>query len=184
MYEDVVWLQCKWDFYLGLFGSHENTELLSDLAQTSFKIVEESLRSDMTMAICRLGDPSRSTVKGKTFENLSLDTLIKGCGEVKNTTSLLKDFRSASKPVRDYRNKGIGHNDLNTSIRATDNPLPGISRSQIDKILELAWQILNVIYQNFVPGTGLGSRVLVMSDADTLIYWLKLARKYGNKGIE
>jgi hypothetical protein len=184
VYEDVVWLQCKWDFYIGLFSSRENTDLLSDLAQTSFKIIEESLRADMTMTICRLGDPSRSTIKGKTFDNLSLETLIERCDKVKNVTSLLQDFRSASKPVRDYRNKGVGHNDLNTSIRPTDNPLPGISRSQIDKTLKLAWQILNVIYQHFVPDTELGAGVRVISGADTLIYWLKLAHEYRNKGIK
>ena len=184
VYWDVVWLQCKWDFYLGLFGSRENTDLLSDLAQTPFKIIEESLRSDMAMAICRLRDPSRSTINGKTFDNLSLETLIERSGKVKDAASLLQDFRSASKSVHDYRNKGVAHNDLSSSIRPTDNPLPGIGRSQIDKILKLSWQILNMVYQNFVSGTELSSRVLVMSSADTLIYWLKLARECGSKGIK
>lgn len=135
------------------------------------------------MAICRLGDPARSAVKGKKFDNLSLETLIEECGKVNDVTSLLRDFRNASKPVRDYRNKGVGHNDLNTAIRPTDNPLPGIRRSQIDETIKLAWQILNVIYQHFAPGTELGSGVLVSSGADTLIYWLKLAQENRDKEI-
>jgi len=183
VHEDVIWLQCKWDLYLGLFSSEENTDLLSDLAQTSFKVIEESLRSDITMAISRLGDPSRYKIKDKIFTNLSIETIIEKSGTIKNATSLLQDFRSASKSVREHRNKSVGHNDLDTAIRPTDNPLPGIGRSQVDEILRLAWQILNVIYQNFKPDEELGSRVLVSSGADALIYWLKLGWENRHKEI-
>lgn len=171
--QDVASLQNKWSFYLGLFSSQENAALLSDLAQSSFQIIEESLRDDMTMAICRLSDPPRSMGK----DNLSLSALVQQCGRVNSVPELLKDFLDACEPVRQYRNKRVGHNDLNTTIKPRDNPLPGIGRGQIDRVLQLASVILNTIYQRFVDGE-LYFAPFQIGGADTLIYWLKMAKEH------
>ena len=171
--QDVASLQNKWSFYLGLFSSQENAALLSNLAQSSFQIIEESLRDDMTMAICRLSDPPRSMGK----DNLSLTALVQQCGEVDSVPELLKDFLDACEPVRQYRNKRVGHNDLNTTIKPRDNPLPGIGRGQIDRILQLASVILNTIYQRFVDGE-LYFAPFHIGGADTLIYWLKMVKEH------
>ena len=171
--QDVASLQNKWSFYLELFSSQENTALLSDLARSSFNIIEESLRGDLTMAICRLSDPPQTMGN----ENLSLVTLIQQCSRIDNMTELLKDFRDACEPVRQYRNKRVGHNDLNTTIKPYDNPLPGIGRNQIDRILQLASRILNVIYQHFV-NEELAFRPFVIGGAVDLMYWLKMGEKY------
>lgn len=171
--QDVASLQMKWSFYLELFSSQENTSLLSDLALGSFNIIEESLQSDLTMSICRLSDPVQSMGK----DNLSLSTLAQQCSKIDNVSELIEDFLDACAPVRQYRNKRVGHNDLNTTIKPHDNPLPGIGRSQIDRILELASEILNVVYQNFV-NTELFFNPVLIGGADSLIYWLKVARQY------
>lgn len=177
LHEDLVWLQCKWDFYTGLFGSLDNTRLLSHIAQTSFKIIEESLRADMTMTICRLRDPSQSRSGNKKFTNLSLETLINASGEIGNARAMLEDFRKVTQPIQTYRNKGVGHNDFNVAITPQSNPLAGIERSQIDKLMKSAWEILNIIYQHYVRDTELGSKVLVQSGADALLYWLRTAQQ-------
>jgi Magnesium chelatase, subunit ChlI len=54
--QDMVALYRKWDFYLGLFGKPENHPIISFLPN-AFSVIEESLRTDITMAICRLSDP-------------------------------------------------------------------------------------------------------------------------------
>ena len=172
--QDVASLQNKWSFYLGLFSSQENAALLSDLARSSFQIIEESLRDDMTMAISRLSDPPRSK-KGK--DNLSLKTLVQQCGRADSVLELLMDFIGACEPVRKYRNKRVGHNDLNTTIKPRDNPLPGVGRGQIDRVLQLASAILNTIYQRFVDGELIFAPIQI-GDADTLIYWLKMAKEH------
>ena len=74
--QDVYSLRSKWEFYLELFDSKKNAELISELARASFQIIEESLRNDMIMAICRLSDPSQSSPKSKKKDNLSLCTLL------------------------------------------------------------------------------------------------------------
>jgi len=176
--QDVASLQNKWSFYLELFSSQENTALLSDLAQSSFHIIEESLRDDLTMAIYRMSDPSQSRGKdNRRKDNLSLETLALRCGAIDSVTDLLEDFKKACKPVRQYRNKRVGHNDLNTTIKPHDNPLPGIGRSQIDRILELASKILNIVYQNFVDGELFFASIQI-GGADALMYWLKMAKEY------
>jgi hypothetical protein len=110
-------------------------------------------------------------------DNLSLTALVQQCGEIDSVPELLKDFLDACKPVRQYRNKRVGHNDLNTTIKPRDNPLPGIGRDQIDRILQLAGAILNTVYQRFV-GKELYFAPVQIGGADALIYWLKMAREY------
>lgn len=176
--QDVASLQNKWGFYLGLFADQKNAALLSDLARASFQIIEETLRNDMTMSICRLSDPPRSMGK----DNLSLPALAQQCDDVDSVSELLKDFLDACKPVRQYRNKRVGHNDLNTTIKPRDNPLPGIGRSQIERILQLASAILNTIYQRYVDGE-LYFTPLQVGGADDLIYWLKIAKEHRTEEI-
>jgi len=173
--QDVASIQYKWSFYLELFSSQENTALLSDLAQSSFNIIEESLRADLTMAICRLSDPPQS--EGKK-DNLSLLTLTQQCGRIDNVTELLRDFRDTCKPVRQYRNKRVGHNDLNTTIKPHDNPLPEIGRGQIDRIVQLASKILNAISQHYASDLELSFKPFAIGGANDLIYWLKVAKEY------
>lgn len=174
--QDVAALREKWSFYLELFGSEENTDLLSELVLASFQIIEEALRNDIILSICRLSDP----IKSLGYENLSFETLkplVKELSLPDNTSKLFEDFQSACELVQKYRNKRVGHNDLNTRIKPQDNPLQGIGRDRIDQIIQLAEQILNLVYQHFV-----GGELVFESDplggADALIFWLKTAKEY------
>ena len=170
--KDMSSLQSKWDFYLELYGSAKNTDLLSELAPWSFNIIEETLRNDMTMAICRLSDPAKSLGK----DNLSLAYLVENCREFFDLTDLLKDFQVACEPISKYRNKQIGHNDLNTVIRPRENPLPDVSKEQINKILQLAADILNRIFIHFTGGE-LSFHIISRDGADTLIFWLNAGKE-------
>ena len=171
--QDVASLQSKWDFYGELYGKEQNTNLVSELASWSFNIIEESLRNDITMAICRLSDPSKLLDK----ENLSLETLVKNCANIKGLDILLNDFQKACEPVSKHRNKQVGHNDLNTVIKPREYPLPGIHKDQIDLILNLATKILNSVIQNYENGE-LNFHTISHGGADTLIFWLKAGKDH------
>src|SRR5262249_53865715 len=132
--QDVASLHAKWQLYLDLFHNKEDTAILSDLARGSFQLIEEALRSDMIMAICRLSDPVRSCGK----DNLSIAVLEPRFGSVPGFDTLLQQFLDECKPVQQYRNKRVGHNDLDTALNPRDNPLPGIGRSKVEAILLLA----------------------------------------------
>ena len=53
--KDVVMLYQKWDFYLGLFGDPEKRPIIDKLPR-AFGVIEEALRADITMSVCRLSD--------------------------------------------------------------------------------------------------------------------------------
>ena len=169
--QDVAALHNKWHFYLGLYSSEQHAGLLSELALGWFNIIEESLRNDMTMAICRLSDPVRTAGK----PNLSLQTLAKKCDGFDGLSELLHDSLEACDPIRRYRHKRVGHNDLNATIKPHEDPLPGIGRTQTDTILDLAGRVLNIVYQNFVD-SELSFKPFPIGGADALVYWLWVAK--------
>ena len=100
--QDVLSLWYKWEFYKALFSEEETTGLLSDLAPASFQVIEELLRGDMTMAICRLSDPPQFARMDKK-DNLSIRTLVHRLGEPGDITALVEEFQEACEPVRQYR---------------------------------------------------------------------------------
>ena len=176
--QDVAALYYKWHFYSELYSKEENTKLLSRLALSSFNIIEESLRSDLTMSICRLRDPACTAGK----HNLSFEALIKK-SSIDGMDELLEEFQDACEPIRQYRNKRVGHNDLKTTIEPHENPLPGIGKRDIDNILAIAGRILNSIYQNYTNSELGFDYPLYIGGADTLLYWLKLGEKYQETDI-
>ena len=68
--QDVVALHQKWDLYLGLFGKPESLQVIGHLP-VPFHLIEESLRTDITMLIGRLSD----SPKFRDDENISFQQL-------------------------------------------------------------------------------------------------------------
>jgi AbiU2 len=143
--DDLVVLVTKWALHKELFGDAANAALLSRVAATFFQTIEESLRNDTVLAICRLGDPSRIFSR----DAFSLAALVSKCDEIPNLEHRLTAFQSACGPVRRYRNRRLAHNDLAAVIRPRAELLPGIAAGQIDEIVRLAGQVLNAVYENF-----------------------------------
>jgi hypothetical protein len=166
--EDVARLHLKWGFYLELFGSLENTALLSATARAFFRTVEESLRTDMILSICRLSDPSR-TLGG---DNLSLATLVARCGDVPRAEDLLTAFQAACGPVRRHRHRHLGHNDLDAIIEPRQDLLPDVGLAEIEEILQLAAGILRAVHRHYCAG-DLGFPLAPIGGARDLIDRLK-----------
>jgi hypothetical protein len=166
--QDVASLSEKWGFYIRLFGNPADRALLSDTANASFVILEESIRIDMTMAICRLSDPLMSCGK----ENLNFSTLVDYFVQDTLLENLVKDFRDACKDVRTHRNKLVGHSDLNTRLEPDKNLLPPVGKPAIDAIVGKAAMILNHVTstQGLAP---LYFDVSAIGGASDLLYWLK-----------
>ena len=171
--QDVASLQHKWDFWLEMFGKSQNADLLSELALASFNIILETLQNDVTMAISRLSDPPKSMGK----ENLSFATLAENCIEIKGVESLVTEFRKICKPVRQRRNVKLAHRDLDFVINPSENPLPGISKAQIDTIAKMAADILNRIRQHY-ESVEMNFHIVSRGDAEALIFWLKAGKDF------
>lgn len=174
--QDMASLQHKWDFYLELFGKSQNTDLLSELAPASFNIIFETIQNDVTMAICRLSDPTKSMGQ----ENLSLATLVKNCAEIEGLEDLLADFQKICEPVRQLRNKRVGHRDLNSVINPLENPLPGVTKEEVGMIVQMAADILNSVLQNYYD-SELYFHTISPGGADSLIFWLKAGKAFKSR---
>ena len=118
--EDLATLRLKWSSYRELFGSRENTRLLTDTARACFQMVEESLRHDIILSVCRLSDPTR-TLGG---ESPSFATLVAQCGNIPRAEDLLIAFQAACGSVRRYRHRHLGHNDPEALIEPREHLLP------------------------------------------------------------
>jgi hypothetical protein len=171
--QDIASLQGKWDLYLGLFDNKDNFNLFNYLAPMAFGIIEESLGNDIIMAIGRLGDPKISLKK----ENLSLATLVEKCTEIADLGNRLKTFQSTCSPVKQWRNKRIGHRDLETTIRPIENPLPIVNRLIIDEILLEASGIIKTIYFHY-SGADVNFHTIGRGNADDLLFWLRAGQEH------
>ncbi len=169
--QDLVSLHDKWRLYLDLFSNGHTVDLLDDVARASFQMVEESLRSDVTMSISRLSDERKSSAGG---ENLSIQALVDELPSIPDLKALWEDFHDKCKPLRRYRNKRIGHNDFDTALRPHDNPLPDIGRVQVDEILKAASKLMKHVLTHF-GGGELGFERTCIGGGEDLIHWLKMA---------
>jgi hypothetical protein len=176
--QDVASLYSKWQLYQDLFTSQDDVAVLSEVALATFQIVEEALGTDMTMAICRLSDSHRSCGN----DNLSIVTLARQVGQIKGLDALVQQLRNECEPVRQYRDKRIAHNDLNVALKPKENPLPGIGRSRIESILQLAAQILNSVYRSVIDAE-LGFRSPQIGGGRDLVYWLKGAKEHHHEQL-
>lgn len=177
--QDVAMLHHKWEFYLELFGKAENTTLMSNVAPAAFNIIEESVRNDLTMSICRLADPA--TMGGN--ENLTLARLADECRTIPGIDRMWLDFRTACEPFVAHRNKRVGHNDLDRAISPSENPLPGVSRQMVEGVLRLAASMLQAVQAHFSDA----ERSFVphhFGGADALMYWLKQGWEQHKKRLQ
>ena len=120
--------------------------------------------------------PSKCPVVTYGKENLSFHALNELCKDVVEIRSLVDDFDVACEPVRVYRNKLVGHNDLTTKLLPHENPIPGIGRKNIENIVSLACQILNLVYGKYTKGE-LVFELVAQGDAKSLLYWLRIANE-------
>ena len=84
-------------------------------------------------------------------------------------TQDLEEIDGLVEPFRVWRNKRIAHSDLTTSLKLTEEPLPGISRASIEKALAAVRRFMNRAnlhfynsetgYEHFQTSTG-GDRLL------------------------
>lgn len=166
-------LNWEWGFYIELFTEEENKKLLDTTGRLFFETVEESFRYDMALTICRLSDPSKTSDQ----ENLSINTLIEKCESITGLTELCNSLKTVCEPVRKYRNKIISHSDLKISLKPDDNPLPSISKTDIDNIILLIQRIFSLVSSHYGNEAQIFFTRLLVGGTDELIYLL-------NQGME
>jgi hypothetical protein len=93
-------------------------------------------------------------------------------------TAKLQALKVHCQPIVQWRNKRLGHKDLGTALRATPNPLPLISGSDIQEALEMLADILNDVLDHFEEAhVAYGAPRGMIGGGKDLILYLK-------KGLE
>jgi AbiU2 len=143
--QDVVALHRKWEFYLSLFGKSENYPIITILP-TVFSLIEESLRTDMTMAVCRLSDRNKTCGQ----ENLNFRSLEDFYVQDAKLKQIVDAFVANCDVVRTHRNKLVGHSDKLARLTPQQVMIPQIKKSDMDAILKSAGEIINHVARQCV----------------------------------
>jgi hypothetical protein len=174
----LINLNYKWRFYQELFLEKDNSLILMHTAPMFFFAIEQSLRNDIILSICRLSDPERV----KNDVNLSLATLINNTEPINKVNDLYEEFKENSKFFRKCRNKLIAHNDLEV-FNDKSILIPLLDKEKVDKSLLLSEKILNLIAQRYNKNTQILFSLLFIGGVDSLLHWLSMGIKYHQENI-
>ncbi len=175
---ELSFLNTKWNDYKTLYCTDDNTvQLLGYAASFFFQIHREVLRDDIILTLCRITDPTASTVRGVRRNNLTIEYLISIIPDADSTLKgtlkkkkLLPIIKDRCKKFRDHRNRRVSHYDLDTRLKRSDALLPGIGIVDADAALKSIADVLNVVelyydnneqsYAQGIYGSGDGSELI------------------------
>lgn len=179
--KEVSWIHAQWIVYRQLFAvSEKRFDLLNECAPEFFYIIQNALLEKVLIFFGNLTD----SAKKKEHNNLSLaqlQTRIRAHREedlAEQTGPILGKINSKCEPFKKWRHKRLAHFDLNTAIKNTSNPLPGISREVIEEALELIREFMNKI-EVYYTGEEMGYEHFIMQgDGEALVAMLKSGLRY------
>jgi hypothetical protein len=175
LWEDVASLHYKWKLYVDIFGDEEHIKVINATVPSAFQLIEESLRSDMIMSIGRLMDPAKTGPNA----NMSIERFIQSLADYTEPaflTSVEARFQVARdhcSALLNWRNKRIGHNDLNTALKYHENPLPNITKPYVDRALKLISDLINSVQDNFRGGITLFDSPVQHGTGKDLVLFLR-----------
>jgi hypothetical protein len=184
LWQDVVWVNTKWEQFLNLYGDQAAVALLNDTAPAFFHICQDVLWDEVLMSICRLTDPSRAGNR----ENLTIRRLIDNVDEI--TYPVLKtqveaEFLASERffePARQHRNRRIAHVDLPTRVNSHPTPLSGVNKRDVDEALMAVGRIMNAIEGHFSDSETAYGGAIMQGGSETLLYWLRQGRENSRRG--
>jgi len=183
---DVAWIREQWQMYETLYGhSEERCNLLNKSAPMFFYMVDYLFIDNFILALSRLGDPAKQTIKKQVIENFTLELLLLKLDQmahadlIQKLTSLLADYQTKCAALREQRNKRGAHTDYNTKMMPDKYPLPEVSRRIIEEALIAAEDYLN-LFENHFSGDDCASshNILSPDSAHTLLDRLYKAVAY------
>jgi hypothetical protein len=171
---ELVRLHIKWRQYRLLYAeSPGRIELLNQAASHLFGILQEVLLEDVVLHIARLSDSEKSVGK----ENLSfrrLPSLINDKELVVEVGALVNSALAACGFARDWRNRRLAHRDLALALASAKDPLPGISRADIEAAMLSIRTLLNRLSGHYIDSEVLYQLLITNGGgADSLVYYLQ-----------
>ncbi|MCZ4287952.1 hypothetical protein [Hoeflea alexandrii] len=141
-------LSLTWQQYEQLFGhGPERVSMLNEAGAAFFGRVQRHFFDVVVLAICRLSDPVKSRGKKNLTVNSFEDYM--DTDERRNEMKkLLADIREKTQFHRDWRNRRIGHNDLDLRY-GTAKPLESATRNQMNESITAIHQVFFYILGEF-----------------------------------
>jgi hypothetical protein len=166
---EVTDLHVRWLIYRQLYAaSDEATDLLNRSGSNVFYLLQFMLLDDVALRLAKLTDPP---FQGK-FENLSLGRLAIALESddkefVSTTVSpALEKLEAVCAKFRGLRNKRVAHRDLTHALGLEKEPLPGISREDVEGALACLREAMNVVDYRFRANATVYEHVIVPLSAD------------------
>jgi len=132
---EITWLHAKWIQYRQLFAcSPERIAILNETAGHFFRVIQDSLFEDVVLHLARLADSPKSLGRDnlclQRLSSLVIDPHL--AGELRR---LIEAAISACEKLRIWRNRRLAHRDLSLALATSSDPLPGISRADVEAAL-------------------------------------------------
>ena len=170
---DVTWLHAKWAQYRQLFAKSERRiDLLNKAAGHFFRILQDTLFEEVILHIARLTGPQKSVGK----ENLTLQQLPSlAPPELQiEMKALLEKVLTVCKVTSDWRNKRLAHLDLKVALATSADPIPGISRANIEVALDTIRRLLHRLELHYWNSETYYQMLLTQhGEADDFVFYLQ-----------
>jgi len=182
LYNDVSWLHAKWEQYRHLFAKSERRiELLNETAGYLFRIIQDTVFENVVLGLARLTDPIQTGRGQKQQENLTLQRLPSLVSDAQlrlELTALVEGALDACATLRAWRNKRLAHRDLDMALATAGDPLPGISRADVEAALTASRALLNKLEGYYWDSEVHYQMVLTnLGDATSLVHYLSKGLK-------
>lgn len=178
---EVILLHGWWITYRQLYGiSKERVELLNECAGFFFYLIQNALMDGAQLILTKLSDPAKTFGK----KNMSLELIceiVKELGEDELFSSLnerLLHYRELCSTFKKHRDKRIAHNDFETFVNETSEPLPGISRAMVEEALRELRSFMNQVDKYYMD-TEMGYEYFnTLNGGDAFMEILKRGLRY------
>lgn len=182
LFNELSWLQTKWQQYRELFGNtSERVDLLNSAAPIFFGVLQFSSFDDILLHLARLSDPPTSF----GHDNLTvrmLPGLIVDYNLRNQVEKIIERVDQSCDFARQWRNRRLAHSDLPT-IR---NPelLPGASRQSVEDALLAFRELLNTIELHY-RSTEVGYELAIEpGGAEMLVYYIEQGLEFERMKLE
>lgn len=166
---EIVDLHLRWIIYRQLYAaSAEAIELLNKSGSNVFFLLQHLLLDDCALRLSKLTDPAE---QGK-FANLSVFQLLENIAETDKgfpraeLEALIGELKARSEKFRKLRNKRIAHADLEHALKVAEDPLPGISRTDVEEALDALRRVMNAVELHYDNSQTLYEETIVAYEAD------------------
>lgn len=185
LFSQVSHLHAQWAIYRQLYvAGPETFRLLKWAADGFFRVVQDTLASEILLTISRLTDAKQTGFGNRARDNLSLAQLAHCVDETKfpvlrtQIDKCLAQSRQACAFARDVRNKLLAHSDLSTSLRDRAAVISQATTTNIDAALASIAYVMNTIPAHFDGSTVVYEVACMPDDGNSLLNRLRDSRNY------